>query len=67
MVLHGVFKVRSHLVALHPENHANLEAIQQSLMCVIFDDSCPANETEVCIEQITFLTDIFYIKLSTCF
>ncbi|XP_053373497.1 peroxisomal carnitine O-octanoyltransferase-like isoform X2 [Mercenaria mercenaria] len=40
-------QIRSHLVALHPQNYANLETIQQSIMCVIFDDSCPADENDV--------------------
>ncbi|XP_060551332.1 peroxisomal carnitine O-octanoyltransferase-like isoform X2 [Ruditapes philippinarum] len=40
-------QIRSRLVALHPQNFTNLEIIQQSIMCVVFDDNCPANETEV--------------------
>ncbi|KAL4222593.1 hypothetical protein ACF0H5_018634 [Mactra antiquata] len=39
--------VRSHLLALHPDNFKNIELIQQSMMCVIFDDAEPKDETEL--------------------
>lgn len=42
-----VFKqVRSHLMALHPDNFRNLEIIQQSQMSVVFDDASPESENE---------------------
>lgn len=40
-------QTRSHLVAIHPQNYENLELIQQSMMCVVFDDHCPEDEAEV--------------------
>ena len=44
-------------MALHPQNYANLEIIQKSIMCVAFDDSCPADENEVSI-MLSYLKDL---------
>ncbi|XP_052794342.1 peroxisomal carnitine O-octanoyltransferase-like [Mya arenaria] len=41
-------QVRSHLMAIHPDNFRHLEMVQSSIMCVILDDTSPQDETEMC-------------------
>lgn len=56
-------QVRSHLLALHPDNYHNLEVIQRSIMCIVFEDESPQDETEVSVWFCNACMQIFYIKL----
>lgn len=40
-------QMRSRLLALHPDNHKNLELIQSSLMAVALDDFSPTDESNL--------------------
>lgn len=40
-------QMRSHLIALHPDNYKNLECIQSSTVAIALDDSSPTDESDV--------------------
>lgn len=44
----SLYQMRSHLIALHPDNYKNLECIQSSTVAIALDDSSPTDESDVC-------------------
>ena len=48
-------QMRNRLVALHPQNYANLEEIQKSVFIVALDDESPTDESDVSEQCLTLL------------